>query len=76
MGRLLLVACLGTLVASSACAATASDYRAAATRGNAAAQCALGVCYETGTGVPQDATEAAKWCCLVADQGDRSTQGS
>jgi Sel1 repeat len=43
--------------------------RAAAERGDAAAQTRLGVRYLTGNGVATDATEAVRWYRKAADQG-------
>ncbi len=42
--------------------------------GDAAAQCKLGVMYQTGEGVPEDFAEAAKWYRKAADQGNPSAQ--
>ena len=42
-------------------AEAARYYRLAAEQGYAAAQCNLGVCYERGEGVAQDAVEAARY---------------
>jgi hypothetical protein len=57
------------------------DYAAALTlwlplaeRGDRAAQFNLGVLYEKGLGVPQDAKQAAKWYLLAAQQGDTQAQ--
>ncbi|HWY77695.1 MAG TPA: SEL1-like repeat protein, partial [Verrucomicrobiae bacterium] len=46
------------------------DLRAAAEAGDAASQCYLGICYQTGKGVAQDYTEAVKWLRRAADQAD------
>jgi uncharacterized protein len=43
--------------------------RPLAEKGDALAQYNLGVSYDQGWGVPQDATEAVKWYRLAADQG-------
>ena len=43
--------------------------RARAAQGDAEAQVNLGVRYDTGRGVPQDAAEAMRWYRLAADQG-------
>ena len=43
-------------------------------RHTAVAQHNLGVMYMDGTGVPQDYTEAARWCRLAADQGHAGAQ--
>jgi TPR repeat protein len=43
--------------------------RPLAEQGNALAQFNLGVSYDQGWGVPQDADEALKWYRLAADQG-------
>jgi len=50
--------------------ATLRDTRAAAERGNAAAQYNLGVMYEDGRGVTRDDAQAAAWYRKAADQGD------
>ena len=34
----------------------------------------MGVCYDNGTGVPLDKTEATKWYRLAADQGYAQAQ--
>ena len=44
--------------------------RKAADAGNAKAMTCLGACYASGTGVPQDDAEAAKWWRKAADAGD------
>ena len=44
-------------------------YRKAAEQGNKQAQYNLGVCYESGRGVPQDYSEAVKWYRKAAEQG-------
>jgi len=43
-------------------------YLREAQRGNADAQCNLGVCYELGLGVPQNLAEAAKWYRSAAER--------
>ena len=48
--------------------------RTRAEQGDAAAQANLGVMYETGRGVPQDAAEAVRWYRLAAEQGNASAQ--
>ena len=47
-----------------------------AAQGHADAQYSLGVSYETGKGVAEDATEAVKWYQLAADQGHADAQYS
>ncbi len=47
-------------------------FRKAAEQGDAAAQRALGVCYDNGYGVEQSDSEAIKWYQKAADQGDAS----
>ena len=49
-------------------------YRLAAEQGNAVAQLAIGVMYDSGKGVPQDSAEAVKWYRLAAEQGDPMAQ--
>lgn len=49
-------------------------YRAEATRGNALAQFTLGVLYDLGRGVEQDATRAARWFYCAAMQGNAAAQ--
>ena len=44
-------------------------YRKAAEQGLARAQCNLGICYDDGTGVPQDTAQAAAWYRKAAEQG-------
>ena len=50
------------------------EVRKAAEQGDAAAQCYLGICYQTGQGVPQDYAEAVKWFRRAADQNDDTAQ--
>jgi TPR repeat protein len=45
-----------------------------AERGDARAQCNLGVMYDNGLGVPKDYKEASKWFRLAAEQGDPYAQ--
>ena len=45
------------------------EWRAAANRGEAVAQCNLGVCYATGNGVEKDLVEAVRWYRKSAEQG-------
>jgi TPR repeat protein len=49
-------------------------YRLAAEQECAPAQCNLGLCFETGRGVPQNIHEAVKWFCRAARQGDKTAQ--
>jgi TPR repeat protein len=51
-----------------------SIVRPLADQGNAIAQSNLGLMYETGQGVPQDYTEAARLYRLAADQGFAGAQ--
>ena len=51
-----------------------NELRARAQQGDAAAQFNLGLSYATGTGAPQDSTEAARWFGRAADQGDAAAQ--
>ena len=48
--------------------------RAAAAKGDATAQCNLGLAYMNGTGVSKDRKEAEKWLRMAADQGHASAQ--
>ena len=48
--------------------------RRAAEQGNAIAQHNLGVMYDKGKGVAEDAAEAAKWYLLAAEQGYAGSQ--
>ena len=48
--------------------------RAQAEEGDAEAQFNLGILYEDGKGVSQDAAEAVRWYSLSADQGFREAQ--
>jgi hypothetical protein len=34
----------------------------------------LGLCYETGRGVPKNVREAVKWFCRAARAGDKTAQ--
>ena len=45
-----------------------------ATQGDASAQYSLGLKYATGTGVPEDHKDAAKWYRLAAEQGEADSQ--
>ena len=47
----------------------ASDYRAAAERGNAEAQYNLGLCYEKGDGVEENYYQAVYWYKKAAERG-------
>jgi hypothetical protein len=47
---------------------------AAAKQGDAPAQFTLGLMYDSGDGVPQDHSEAAKWYRLAAEQGHDTAQ--
>ena len=49
-------------------------YRTAAEQGYADAQNNLGVCYETGAGVPKDLVQAASWYRKAAEQGQTIAQ--
>jgi TPR repeat protein len=49
-------------------------YRPLAEQGNAIARAMLGFMYLNGQGVPQNYTEAAKWCQLAAEDGIRTAQ--
>lgn len=53
-----------------------SWYRAAAERGDAAAQDALGAMYDSGRGVPQNSNTAAEWYSRAAEQGEANAQSS
>jgi TPR repeat protein len=53
-----------------------TEWRIAATQGDALAQYSLGRLYNNGTGVLQDDVEAAKWYRLAAEQGDAYAQNS
>ena len=46
------------------------EMHAAAQQGEAAAQCYLGICYQTGQGVAQDYVEALRWYRRAAEQGN------
>ena len=45
------------------------ETKAKAEKGDAKAQCSLGVCYHDGDGVTRDAVEAVKWYRKAAEQG-------
>jgi hypothetical protein len=49
-------------------------YLAAADQELADAQCNLGLCYQTGRGVPKDTREAVKWFIKAARQGNKTAQ--
>ncbi len=51
-----------------------SVWRPLAALGNAVAQFNLGLLYDNGQGVEQDAAEAVKWYSLAAAQGDAQAQ--
>jgi len=51
-----------------------SEWKPLAEQGDVSAQYNLGLLYESGLGVVQDAFEAVKWYRLAADQGDASAQ--
>jgi tetratricopeptide (TPR) repeat protein len=55
-------------------AQTASDYRAAAEKGNKIAQFNLGICYSNGFGVTKDDTQAVNWYRKAAEQGYAEAQ--
>ena len=50
------------------------EIRASAEEGNVDAQKILGMLYANGTGVPEDAVEAARWYWSAAEQGDADAQ--
>ena len=50
--------------------------KALAEKGNADAQCNLGVMYEDGDGVPEDDKEAVKWYRKAAEQGNHVAQAN
>ena len=52
------------------------ELKTRAEKGDADAQYALGSCYDSGRGVPQDYTEAVKWFHKAAEQGEAQAQGS
>src|ERR1044071_8022511 len=47
---------------------TFDEMRRAADEGDAAAQCYLGICFQTGQGVTQDYAEAVRWFRRAADR--------
>jgi TPR repeat protein len=49
-------------------------YLAAAEQECGPAQCNLGLCYQTGRGVPENPSEAVKWFIRAARQGDKTAQ--
>ena len=51
-------------------------FRKAADKGNAEAQCMLGVCYAKGQGVEKDPKQAVGWYRKAADQGQKEAQGN
>ena len=50
------------------------ELRKAAEQGDPSAQCYLGICYQTGQGLQQDAVEAVKWLRRAAEQEDHTAQ--
>jgi TPR repeat protein len=65
---------LGFCASTGICGSRIEDLRKAAEKGNAEAQFNLGVAYEHGGGVPEDATEAVKWYRKAAEQGNAEAQ--
>ena len=57
-------------------ALAAQLFRPLAEQGNARAQYNLGLMYDKGQGVPQDAQEAVKWYRKAAEQGHARAQGN
>ena len=57
-------------------AAALQLFQRLAERGDASAQCNLGVMYEQGRGVAQNYREAMKWFRLAAVQGNASAQSN
>ena len=51
-----------------------AEIRDLAKQGDEDAQLALGRCYYSGVGVPQDHKKSAKWFRLAAEQGNREAQ--
>ena len=51
-----------------------SETRKKAEKGDAAAQCSLGLMYDNGKGVPKDYAEAVKWFRKSAEQGYAAAQ--
>jgi hypothetical protein len=49
-------------------------FEAAANAGHAGAQCSLGLCYDTGSGVPTNMHLAVKWYKMAAEQGYAAAQ--
>ena len=49
-------------------------YRKSAEQGNATAHYNLGLCYDKGSGVTKDYSEAVKWYKKAAEQGDVDAQ--
>ncbi len=56
--------------------AAVNDFREAAEREYAPAQCYLGYCYECGHGVPQSYEKAAEWYKKAAERGNADAQNS
>jgi uncharacterized protein len=87
---LLMLACVGALLANPAFAGPFEDAMFAyengdyvkavgmlkplAEQGNVTAQATLGLLYDTGYGVPHDLDEAVKWYRMAALQGDKSAR--
>ena len=65
---------LAAVSTSQLTAQKASDYRAAAERGDADAQFNLGVCYKNGRGVEKSYVQAVYWYNKSAEQGYAKAQ--
>ncbi|MBF0461952.1 MAG: sel1 repeat family protein [Magnetococcales bacterium] len=65
---------MGMVLAVTAYGQGIDSTRAAAERGDPAAQMAMGAFCRHGMGVPQSDTEAARWYLLAANQGDAGAQ--
>lgn len=70
----IVVCTLFLMMAPAAQAIEIESTRAAAERGDFAAQMAMGAFYRHGMGVPQSDTESAQWYLKAAAQGDAGAQ--
>ena len=73
-GMLLLSAALMVLAVRFSVASELDSIKAKAEQGDAGAQVILGIMYDTGSGVPENDTEAARWYRMAAEQGNADAQ--
>ena len=73
-GMLLLSAVVMILTVRLSVASELDSIKAKAEQGNAGAQFNLGIVYDTGSGVPENDIEAARWFRMAAEQGYAKAQ--